>query len=206
MDANQPIKPATDVYAQGVESCNRCPDYCAESEVFDNTGGGWRAGLTRASVARFWSKVQRENGCWLWTGSTIGRATHRYGQFHAGRFPGGRQDVRYAHRVAYELTHGSIPAGLVVRHKCDVPRCCNPDHLEIGTQPDNLQDARDRGRLDESLPRPGAWLVPEPVRRAAIATRGNTRSLRTLAQLHGYQYMTLYMIARRHRLTLARTA
>lgn len=52
-----------------------------------------------------------------------------------------------AHRVAWELTHGAIADGLFVLHKCDVPLCCNPQHLFLGTQLDNLRDASAKGRL-----------------------------------------------------------
>lgn len=52
-----------------------------------------------------------------------------------------------AHRIAYELTHGEDSAkGKVVRHKCDNPLCCNPNHLELGTHKDNMNDKMKRGR------------------------------------------------------------
>jgi hypothetical protein len=51
-----------------------------------------------------------------------------------------------AHRVSHRLLVGAIPDGLVVRHTCDTPRCCQPAHLIIGTQPDNVQDKVDRSR------------------------------------------------------------
>lgn len=57
--------------------------------------------------------------------------------------------LRYAHRVAYCEHHGlslSDIAGQVVRHRCDNPPCVNPEHLELGSQADNVQDAVDRGR------------------------------------------------------------
>lgn len=51
-----------------------------------------------------------------------------------------------AHKFSYELAHGLVPAGKVVRHRCDNPKCVRPDHLLVGTQADNLADMRERGR------------------------------------------------------------
>lgn len=50
------------------------------------------------------------------------------------------------HRVIYEMNYGTIPKGMVIRHKCDNPNCCNIEHLEIGTQKDNVEDMIKRGR------------------------------------------------------------
>lgn len=50
------------------------------------------------------------------------------------------------HRVLYEMTYGKIPKGMLIRHKCDNPSCCNIEHLEIGTQKDNVRDMIERGR------------------------------------------------------------
>ena len=52
----------------------------------------------------------------------------------------------YVHRLAYAATYGGIPAGLIIRHRCDNPRCINPVHLEPGTHRDNTQDMIKRGR------------------------------------------------------------
>lgn len=90
-------------------------------------------------AARFWAKVQRKTAseCWPWLACKTGG---RYGYIRINK-------VAYvAHRIAYELTFGAIPDGLLVRHKCDNPTCCNPNHLELGTQIDNMQDAIVRGR------------------------------------------------------------
>jgi predicted HTH domain antitoxin len=51
-----------------------------------------------------------------------------------------------AHKVAWILTNGPIPNGLMVCHKCDNPPCCNPNHLFLGTQTENMQDALAKGR------------------------------------------------------------
>jgi hypothetical protein len=96
------------------------------------------------TIARFRQNVAPPNaaGCWLWTGAVTGSWK---GGSH-GRLLRGRRQA-YAHRVAYELFRGPIPVDLCVCHTCDVPRCVNPWHLFLGTQGDNVRDARDKGRL-----------------------------------------------------------
>ena len=86
---------------------------------------------------RFWSKVNKTDICWLWTGSY----THNgYGQYSVNG-----ENIR-AHRYSYEIHNGEIPEGLLVRHTCDVRNCVNPNHLIIGTPQDNTQDMIERGR------------------------------------------------------------
>lgn len=90
------------------------------------------------TIARFMAKVSPEpnTGCWLWTAADTGW----YGTFTID----GVQIS--APRAAYEMFVGPIPFGRVLRHKCDVPLCVNPDHLELGTQADNIRDRDVRGR------------------------------------------------------------
>ena len=87
---------------------------------------------------RFWEKVRKTRGCWYWTASTDPLG---YGFFHVS----GRKKVR-AHRVAWELTNGPIPQGMLVCHTCDHPSCVRPDHLFLGTNDDNLKDMARKGR------------------------------------------------------------
>lgn len=52
-----------------------------------------------------------------------------------------------AYRITYELVHGEGSLdGLVARHKCDNEICCNPHHIEPGTQQDNVRDMQERER------------------------------------------------------------
>lgn len=100
-------------------------------------GGG---GKGHSTVDRFWARVQKsDDGCWRFAGAVCNRAGH----IHICREDGSRA---FAHRLSYELHHGPIPAGQVVRHRCDVPACVNPAHLLVGSQGDNIQDAIDRDR------------------------------------------------------------
>jgi len=98
--------------------------------------------FTESEQARFWSKVQKTDSCWLWTGST--RSNSR-GQKYGRTWEKGKGVS--AHRRAYELTFGSIPIGLHILHKCDTPLCVNPQHLFPGTPEDNMQDCKKKGRL-----------------------------------------------------------
>ena len=98
---------------------------------------------------RFWHKVNRagpvvraELGpCWTWTGR---RYRDGYGEFRRSELGVVRRVA--SHRVAWELTNGAIPTGLLVLHRCDNPPCCNPDHLFLGNTKDNVLDMWAKGR------------------------------------------------------------
>jgi hypothetical protein len=86
---------------------------------------------------RFWAKVDKSGDCWLWTGAILKTG---YGSIRIDH-----KAIR-AHRAAYELSVGPIPAGALLRHTCDNPRCVNPTHLLLGNKRSNTQDAIERGQ------------------------------------------------------------
>lgn len=85
------------------------------------------------------------SGCHEWTGSTNGKG---YGVLLIGI--DGRKRLLLAHRLQFMRYHGKIPDGLVIMHRCDNKRCLNIDHLQAGTQRENLQDMIAKGRQNWS--------------------------------------------------------
>jgi hypothetical protein len=86
---------------------------------------------------RFWNKVKKTSGCWIWIGN---KRADGYGYIC----------IFYrrcrTHRVSWELKHGPIPDGKKVLHRCDNPACVRPSHLFLGDQTDNMHDMWKKGR------------------------------------------------------------
>lgn len=126
--------------------CQKCgkPFQAEVNKV--RTGGGKYCSITCSNQIgrlgtveqRFWRKVSKTDGCWIWIGS---RDRKGYGRISINRAP------FLASRVSWEIHNGQIPDGLCVLHHCDNPPCVRPDHLFLGTVADNSQDALNKGRV-----------------------------------------------------------
>lgn len=107
---------------------------------------------------RFWSLVQKTDGCWEWLGST-GRG---YGLL---AYQGQRHS---AHVLSWVLHHGDVPAGLCVMHLCDNPGCVRPDHLVLGTQAANMIDKM-RKRRGGDVTRKLTYAIAQEIRDRILA-------------------------------------
>ncbi len=79
------------------------------------------------------------SGCWLWTGTIT--QPGKYGELWY------KNKKHRVHVLSYQLHIGTVPKGLFVLHKCDVPYCVNPNHLFVGTNTDNMLDCAKKGRI-----------------------------------------------------------
>ena len=94
--------------------------------------------LNATAVTRFWGRVRKTAGCWIWR--------HRAPGGYATFATNGRGSCHPAHRVSWFIAYGEIPIGVCVLHRCDNPRCIRPDHLFLGTPQDNSDDKVAKGR------------------------------------------------------------
>lgn len=103
--------------------------------------------------ARFWSKVQKTDTCWLWTGHVT---TNGYGVINL-TYPGDKQRGFRAHRYLFELYHGPIAEGLDIDHKCHNKRCVRPAHLRTTTRKQNLENRQGANSQSKSGVRGVHW-------------------------------------------------
>ena len=153
-----------------------------------------RVHRTRPVTERLWARVAKggPDDCWPWLGYC---RQNGHGAIARGRRGEGLDGT---HRVAWESANGPIPDGLIVRHTCDNPPCCNPAHLLVGTQADNIRDAVERGRLAREFRMPHTVLSDADVAfiRAHFWRNGYWTNSRELADRFGVSRDHITRIAR----------
>jgi hypothetical protein len=143
-------------------------------------------------MERFWNKVDKSNGCWVWTG---GKSNKGYGRFKV------KGSLVSSHRFSWELKHGKIPEGLLICHHCDNPSCVRPDHLFLGTYSDNKIDADKKGRSKHIGPRGekagASKLTTEQVLKIRKLYQSGNLTLTKLGDKFGVAHNTIGDIIRR---------
>lgn len=143
--------------------------------------------------------VDEASGCWNWTGAV---RHHGYGCL---RYEG--KQVA-AHRFSYERFRRPIPEGLCLLHRCDNPRCINPDHLRPGTQAENLRDMSVKGRACFGEANGQAKLTPEMIAAIRACYQKGSKEFGTpgLAERFGISRVHVWRIVNRKRWPRAEVA
>ena len=101
------------------------------------------------NIRCFWRNIDKTPTCWVWAGCK----THDgYGIIRINY-----KNVK-AHRMSWEMHYSTIPGDLFVLHKCDNRACVNPEHLYLGTNQDNMNDMKNRGRSLKGQRNPNSTL------------------------------------------------
>jgi hypothetical protein len=133
---------------------------------------------------KFWQKVQVRSAaeCWPWTAGL----RDGYGRVRVGR------KLLDAHRYAWAITRGPILDGLCVLHRCDNRPCCNPAHLFLGSNADNVADRGRKGRSASVRGEAnGNSRLTEALAREAIRLRAEGHTLQSIASRLGTTFQTI---------------
>lgn len=117
-------------------------------------------------------KLNESTGCWDW-GWAIGEDGYAKSNIRGNHPP--------MHRVAFMLWRGPIPEGLWVLHKCDNPKCCNPNHLFLGDAKTNIIDCITKGRMSHAT----HVTTKRRTKTQVIEIRNDPRSTRALSKVLG---------------------
>lgn len=112
--------------------CKRCG--------IDFIGKGRKREFCTTSCKLKGNIIKKKNGCWEWKGEL-----HPNGYGYTTNHENNKRE--HVHRMSFRIFKGEIPEKLYVCHHCDNKKCINPEHLFVGTAKENMQDAKNKGRL-----------------------------------------------------------
>ena len=152
--------------------------------------------LRNSACIKLFAELEISGDCIVYTGSGVGKGG--YGRITVSS--DGERRSYSAHRLAYEMKHGEIPSGVLVRHTCHNPACVRPSHLKKGSDFDNAQDRVNAGRC---APQDGAnngnAKLTEEERLEVIRRRERGETLKSIAADYGVHFSTISVIAKRGR-------
>lgn len=123
---------------------------------------------------------------------------NKYGATHIK--VNGKRRMVMLHRLAYVKNKGieiDDISDMVVRHKCDNPRCINPNHLELGTGADNSKDMVDRGRSTKGIRNPMAKLTDSKVQAIRCEHAAGNTTQRAIAKRYGVSNALICLVVNR---------
>lgn len=142
---------------------------------------------TKKKIKKF-TYINTRTGCWEWQKC---KDEHGYG------FISYRGKQLKCHRVSWMVFKGDIPKDACVLHKCDNPKCINPDHLYLGNMKDNVRDMMERGRngygVMDGMKHPNAKFTDEDVLWIRKQTY-TTHICQELADKFGVSFMSIWRI------------
>ena len=183
--------------------CSYCKNLFEIEECEFNRGGGKYCSQKCFSdycrdpntiKKRFWAfiNIGKKKDCWVWTG---GFRTDGYGLF--GYRIDGKTKLISAHKFSYIIYYGKIRDGLFVLHDCDNKACCNPHHLFLGTQQDNMDDKVLKGRQSCGEKHYKAILTVKKVQKILLLRRLGFHK-RDIANMLNISISRVYAVLGRH--------
>jgi hypothetical protein len=135
--------------------------------------------------------ARRDTGCWLWQDGV--------NEFGYGIVNLKSGEPERAHRVMWQMFYGKIPPSMCVCHHCDVPACCNPDHMFLGLRADNNADmvAKKRARKARGEAAGRAKLTDVAVLAIRVAYSRGGADYRVLADTYGVGKTTIGNVIQR---------
>ena len=177
-----------------IEGCARrgyCRGWCKAHYVRFQRHGDPLGGTPETIEGRLLARMDRSGGpdsCWPFVAPGASRSGHLQLSWKDRMLP--------VHRLAYQTWCGPIPDGLVVRHRCDNPPCCNPAHLELGTVADNNRDRDERGRQrsPKGEQAPNAKLTESDVIEIRRLADDGIVSQKHIGEMFGISQSTVHLI------------